>query len=277
VSRTHSAAASAAASFFLFAAVDATALFTFAVLARVAGFPWQQWIWLASVSIATVVTCFILEPQGWQIGLTGPPRRALLELLYGLALGTCVIGACDLALYASGHVRHAFCGAFPWTELASVFLPAAFHEELAFRGYVFQRFREWNRGVAFAFSALVFALMHFRNHGLTLLALGNIALAGILLALAYERFERLWFPIGIHLVWNVLSGPILGYPVSGFVARSTVFTTTALGNEWMTGGVFGIEGSVLITIAEIAAIAVLGYHPGRKDEGGRMKDEERRR
>jgi len=264
VSRTHSAAASAAASFFLFIAVDAAAVTSLAFAAALLQFPWPQWVWLAGVSIATAVTRFIVEPQGWPIGLAAPPKRALLELALGIILAACVIGACDLALQAAGAMRHTFRGAFPWVELAGVFIPAAFHEELAFRGYVFQRLRFWNRGAAYAFSALVFALMHFNNRGLTLLALGNIALAGILLALAYERYERLWFPIGIHLAWNLLSGPVLGYPVSGFIARATVFTATASGNAWMTGGVFGIEGSVLITVAEIAAIALLGYHPRRK-------------
>ena len=46
------------------------------------------------------------------------------------------------------------------------------------------------------------------------MAILNLILAGILLALAYERFERLWFPIGIHFLWNILSGPILGYGVN---------------------------------------------------------------
>ncbi len=236
------------------------------MLAMLAGFPWQQWIWLAGVSIATIATRFILEPRGWPVGIAAPPRRAILELILGIGLGVGVIGACDGALQLIGDVHHAFRGAFPWIELAGVFVPAALHEELAFRGYLFQRLRVWNRGVAFGFSALVFALLHLRNHGLTLLALGNIALAGVLLALAYERYARLWFPIGIHLVWNVFSGPVLGYPVSGFVARTTVFTATAAGYEWVTGGMFGIEGSVLITVAEIAAIAALGYHPRRKSK-----------
>ena len=40
---------------------------------------------------------------------------------------------------------------FPWIELASVYLPAVFHEELAFRGYLFQKLRSVNRIAGFAF------------------------------------------------------------------------------------------------------------------------------
>jgi hypothetical protein len=39
---------------------------------------------------------------------------------------------------ASSNLRQTFSGGFPRVELVTVFLPAAFHEELAFRGYVFQ-------------------------------------------------------------------------------------------------------------------------------------------
>jgi hypothetical protein len=72
--------------------------------------------------------------------------------------------------------------------------------------------------------------------------------------LAYERYQRLWFPIGIHFVWNVLSGPILGYGVSGYVAETAVFRTIGSGPLLVTGGAFGIEGSVWMAAAELGGI-----------------------
>jgi membrane protease YdiL (CAAX protease family) len=218
---------------------------------------------LVAVSGATLVTIRIIEPAGWPVGLFVAPSLALLEVLFGVVFATLLIGTCDVVLMLAVHARHVPAGGLPWRELAAVFVPAAFHEELAFRGYLFQKLRSWNRGAGFAFSTFVFALLHLGNDSVTPLALTNIALAGVLLALAYERYERLWFPIGIHLAWNILSGPILGYPVSGYVPQTTLFTTTARGAAWITGGSFGIEGSALMAIVEIAAIAWLGYHPRR--------------
>ena len=87
--------------------------------------------------------------------------------------------------------------------------------------------------------------------------MANLFFAGILLALAYARYERLWFPIGIHLGWNLLSGPILGYNVSGYASRETVLRTVGRGSPWLTGGLFGIEGSVWIVLVELAGIALL--------------------
>lgn len=218
---------------------------------------------LIAVSTATLVTIRILEPNGWPIGLVAPPASAARELLFGVAFAALLIGTCDLLLMLAAHVHHTRRDGLPWLELATVFVPAAFHEELAFRGYLFQKLRSVNRGVAFAFSSFLFAMLHLGNRNITPVALANIALAGVMLALAYERYERLWFPIGIHLSWNVLSGPILGYSVSGYDSQTTVLATTARGANWITGGAFGIEGSVFIAAVEIAAIAWLGYHPRR--------------
>ena len=79
----------------------------------------------------------------------------------------------------------------------------------------------------------------------------------MLLSLGYFRFLRLWFPIGLHLAWNLMSGPILGHEVSGYVSEATLFITQGEGAPWLTGGDFGIEGSAFMTAIEIAAIALL--------------------
>jgi membrane protease YdiL (CAAX protease family) len=114
--------------------------------------------------------------------------------------------------------------------------------------------RIWSRGGAIAITSFVFALLHAGNRGVTLLAMANLVLAGVLLALAYERYERLWFPIGIHLAWNIFSGPVLGFGVSGYVSAATLFRTSGSGAGWITGGSFGIEGSVWMALVEAAGI-----------------------
>ena len=114
--------------------------------------------------------------------------------------------------------------------------------------------RRWNRWAAIFATSVVFAALHGGNRGISLMAILNLILAGILLALAYERFERLWFPIGIHFLWNILSGPILGYGVSGYVAQSTVFRTIGSGSVLITGGAFGIEASVWMGLVEVGGI-----------------------
>jgi membrane protease YdiL (CAAX protease family) len=226
-------------------------------LTAFAGLYLNQWVTLLSVCVATYTTVAILESGVWQLGFFVSPRIAVRELLLGCAAAVVLIAAADGLVLLTTRLRHVAGNGFPWIELIVVYLPAVFHEELLFRGYPFQKIWKTNRTAAVLVTSLVFAALHWDNNAVSWLAMINLFLAGILLALAYARYERLWFPIGIHLAWNLLSGPILGYNVSGFVASETVLRTVGRGTPWLTGGLFGIEGSIWIGIVEVAGIALL--------------------
>src|SRR6185436_20330775 len=105
----------------------------------------------------------------------------------------------------------------------------------------FQKLHRWNRLFAIFLVALVFAALHAGNTAVSTIGLLNIFLGGVLLGLAYERYQRLWFPIGLHLAWNVMSGTVLGHEVSGYDSVATVLVELGHGPEWLTGGEFGIE------------------------------------
>lgn len=217
-------------------------------------FPLAQWIGLASVAVATAGAVLIWEQGTWPLGLFVAPRLALRELALGAIAGGAIVGVCALLVDLTSELRHELGRGFPWPELVAVFIPAAVHEELLFRGYAFQKIHRWNRAFAIVFVAFVFAALHSRNANATLLGLANIFLGGILLALAYERFRRLWFPIGIHLAWNLMAGPITGHEVSGYVSRHSVLVTRGDGPWWITGGDFGVEGSLWMTGVEVVVI-----------------------
>ena len=212
---------------------------------------------LLAVVVATTATVGVVERWRWNLGLLIRPDIALRELLLGSAGGAALIGLCALLVTFTTDLRHLPGEGFPWIELVVVFVPAALHEELLFRGYVFQKLHQWNRAGAIGFVSAVFAVVHWGNANASGLGLMNIFLGGVLLSLAYERYCRLWFPIGIHLAWNLMTGPVLGHEVSGYESLRTVFVETGSGPVWLTGGEFGIEGSIWMTLVEMAAIAVL--------------------
>lgn len=206
---------------------------------------------------ATAFTIAIWEKGRWSLGFAAPPRTALRETLSGVILGVVLVGSAAVLVVLTTDVRHAPGRGFPWGELMMVFLPAVLHEELLFRGYPFQKLYRWNRTFAIVFVAVLFAVLHARNPGVTNLGLANILLGGVLLGLAYARHERLWLPIGLHLAWNLMSGPVIGHEVSGYETTRTVLVELGSGPEWLTGGEFGIEGSVWMTLVEIAGIGWL--------------------
>jgi membrane protease YdiL (CAAX protease family) len=224
------------------------------------GFPFVQWLGLLAVCVATAGTIAIWDHGTWNLGLFVSPRLALAEFFSGSFLGAAVIGVCTLLVVLSSNIREEPGSGFPWLELVTTFLPAAFHEELLFRGYAFQRLYRWRRGFAIVFVALVFAGLHANNSAVTMLGLTNIFLGGVLLGLAYARFERLWFPIGLHTAWNLMTGPILGHEVSGYESMRTVFVERGTGPTLVTGGDFGLEGSIWMTAIEIAVIVALSMN-----------------
>jgi membrane protease YdiL (CAAX protease family) len=239
-------------------------------------FPLVQWSGLLSVTVATAATIGIVDRGRWQLGLFVRPLLALREFVSGSASGVVLVAMCAILVTLSTNVSHERGLGFPWLELWGIYLPAAVHEELLFRGYAFQKMHRWNSTVALFLFALVFAGLHAGNVAVSYLGLLNIFLGGLLLGLAYQRYERLWFPIGLHLAWNLMSGPILGHEVSGFESSVTVFVERGGGPVWLTGGDFGIEGSVWMTVTEVIAILALVLWRSRAVDsaaGARMKDE----
>jgi uncharacterized protein len=220
-------------------------------------FPFVQWMGLAAVSVATMATIAFWERGQWHVGLVVPPRVAMPELLRGLLWGFLLIASCIALIMIFTDIRSARGDGFPWRAIALVFIPAVLHEELLFRGYAFQKLLRWNRLFALFFVALLFAALHLNNESVTALGLFNIFLGGIVLALAYERYGRLWFPIGFHLAWNLTTGPVFGHEVSGYEAMRSLLLETGDGPNLLTGGEFGVEGSVLMTVVELVAVALL--------------------
>lgn len=222
-----------------------------------ADWPPVQWMGLIAVSVATYATVAIWERGRWPLGLFVPPGLAVPEFLRGLLWGFLLIAACMASIMAFTDIRSRPGNGFPWAEVLFVFAPAVLHEELLFRGYAFQKLLRWNRAVAYVFVSFLFAALHLGNESVTLLGLSNVFLGGILLGLAYERYGRLWFPIGLHLAWNLATGPVFGHEVSGYESVRSILLETGGGPDLLTGGEFGVEGSVLMTLVELAAIALL--------------------
>ncbi len=178
------------------------------------------------------------------------------ELVEGILVAVLLIGSADAIILLLTPVRHVPGRGFPLPDLLIVFIPAVLHEELVFRGYPYQFLRRWKRWLAILVSSLAFAAAHAGNSDVTPLALLNIFIGGVVLVLAYERHQRLWMPLGLHLGWNLMSGPILGYEVSGFAPGQSLLVTIVTGPALITGGGFGIEGSVVMTVVE-SVVAIL--------------------
>ncbi|HXE91395.1 MAG TPA: CPBP family intramembrane glutamic endopeptidase [Terriglobales bacterium] len=192
----------------------------------------------------------------------GVDRPWLRESLIGTALGAGMIALAVGAIAALGHLRFEVIAgpAVVWFVIVDlwVLLTAAMLEEVAFRGYPFQRLVEAIGAVgAIVFFSALFGLVHAGNPHAKLLGWGtwNTIFIGAVLALAYLRTGGLWMPWGIHFGWNAALGLVFGLPVSGVTQFAVVVRGTAEGPLWLTGGGYGIEASA--TGALVIALGLL--------------------
>ncbi len=181
------------------------------------------------------------------------------DLKLGLALGAGLIAIGFLILFILGYLSvDGF--SFPVGTLILYFLlfvVVSFHEEIMMRGYVLNNLMQsMNRYVALSISSVIFMSIHLLNPNVNFLSVVNLFLAGIVLGIYYIHKPNLWLPIGMHLTWNFFQGPIFGFEVSGIETKS-IINQSVRGNEIITGGAFGFEGSILATILIIIIIVYL--------------------
>lgn len=189
------------------------------------------------------------------------------EALTGFFLAPAILGLTAIGILLSGHLEwtdiiwepSALIISFGWMVLIS------FSEELVFRGYILGNLMEFipNKWVALGVSSILFAAYHAITPGVHTLAFANLFLAGILLGINYIFTQNLWFSFCLHLGWNFFEGPILGFHVSGTNFPS-LFQAEPNGDLFITGGDYGLEGSMLMTLMLVIAIVVLAWAFERK-------------
>jgi membrane protease YdiL (CAAX protease family) len=179
------------------------------------------------------------------------------ELGTGLLLGAGLVALSFAVLAALGAYQFGGVNALstmmlvPLAELVLVGMA----EEMVFRGVIFGVIeRSLGSKPAIVISALLFSLAHLPNDGVSVLAIAVIAAYGVMQAALYMKTRRLWACIGTHIAWNYCVSQVFSSTVSGHAATGGLLRGELTGNAMLTGGVFGVEGS-LIALLLIAAAA----------------------
>lgn len=185
-----------------------------------------------------------------------PAKGALRLIAIGLGIGILLFGAVVGIAYLAGAYRiegYGGTGGF-LVSFASFALLPGFREELLFRGIFFRWIEEFGGSwLALAVTSGLFGLAHILNPNATWFSSFAIAVeAGILLGGAYMVTRSLWLPIGLHAAWNFTQGFIFGVPVSGIDSNGLVVARLS-GPEWLSGGTFGLEASVIALVLCTAA------------------------
>ena len=92
---------------------------------------------------------------------------------------------------------------------------------------------------------------------MTILSFVNIFLSGMFLALYAIVQEGLWGVCGFHFAWNLALTNIYGFEISGYPSMKSLLKFKVDGPEFITGGGFGPEAGILVTIFLCAGIVIL--------------------
>lgn len=188
-------------------------------------------------------------PMGKLLGHTG--------LGLGIGLGYFCVVTGLMALFGGYRIVGTGTNAMELVSMFGFFAIVAAGEEIIFRGVLFRWIDEkWGFWWAIGISALIFGIIHITNPGGTLWSSIAIAIeAGLLLGAAYKWSGTLWVPIGIHWAWNYSQGNIFGFAVSGQPAGESLLHAQVQGSEWLTGGAFGAEASVVAVAVGVVVSA----------------------
>ena len=132
-------------------------------------------------------------------------------------------------------------------------------EEVATRGWLLTRIAtRTNLPLAIVISSSLFGILHMGNAGVTFLSVLNIILDGVLAGLLFIYTDSIWLVVAQHGTWNYVQGNLLGFQVSGTGADASIFSfTMGSGPDWLTGGTFGAEGSIITTLVLLVSLVIV--------------------
>jgi membrane protease YdiL (CAAX protease family) len=143
------------------------------------------------------------------------------------------------------------------------FSVVAWWEEIAFRGIILQNI---SKGIGYQWgvilSTILFGLIHVGNPDATIFSTLLIMLITLKLVYAYLKTGQLWLPIGLHLGWNFFQASVFGFASSGHASPSMI-SQKAIGVDWLSGGEFGAENSILIIPFTFASLFLINWWVGK--------------
>ena len=199
-------------------------------------------------------------------------RNWLKYLVWGIMISLVQMGVIALVYQVSG------IGSFELNELSLeplLFILGLFPfwllqggtEEVATRGWLLTRIAaRTNLPLAIVISSSLFGILHMGNAGVTFLSVLNIILDGVLAGLLFIYTDSIWLVVAQHGTWNYVQGNLLGFQVSGTGAAASIFSfTMGSGPDWLTGGTFGAEGSIITTLVLLVSLVIV-YRLGERKE-----------
>jgi len=229
------------------------------------------WMMLVSAIVATYVTLRLVEKLPWSVVALDRAAASPRLLLKGAAFGGLTIGVTSLVLLGFHQLKIEPGNPGSWLDAAgrstASLLPAAFFEELFFRGYLFSLLRRtagWK--AALVVTSLAFGFVHGWNPGADSESILAVVVAGFFLGVILLATRSLYAAGVAHFAWNWVMAVALHIEVSGLTSPNADYRTIETGPDWLTGGPWGPEGGIAAVAAMFVGIFYLyGRHRRRME------------
>ncbi|HEM6190955.1 TPA: CPBP family intramembrane metalloprotease [Streptococcus suis] len=218
----------------------------------------------AFISLAIILWARFVEKSPW-LGLGMTKKGAFKDFILGWGIGAAMLITCVLLMWGFGAIRISSVQFSPQLFGEFLVLVLAWSvqgttEELLTRGWMFSSLSaKYNIPVGALVSSLFFTFLHLGNDGISLIPLLDLTLFAILACLVMLKTGNLWVISGIHAAWNCFQGNVFAFPVSGSQAGQAFIAVNTSGPDWLSGGIFGVEGSIISLIVQGFMIAWLIY------------------
>lgn len=218
----------------------------------------------AFISLVVLLWARLVEQSPW-LGLGIRKKAAGKDFLLGWGLGAAMLTSCVLLMMVAGAVtirsvsfNGPLLGQFLILTLAWSIQGTT--EELLARGWMFSSLAaKHNIPIATLVSSLFFAALHLQNNAISLIPFLDLVLFAVLACLVMLKTGNLWVISGIHAAWNCFQGNFFAFPVSGTHAGAAFIQVHTQGPDWLSGGEFGVEGSVISLLVQGLIITWLYY------------------
>lgn len=107
-------------------------------------------------------------------------------------------------------------------------------------------------------NSLIFAILHLGNSSFNPLAFINLFIIGLVFSMIFYIADNIYASAGAHSMWNLMQANIIGMNVSGIISsENTIFKSNPIGSTLISGGAFGIEASILVTLVGTVSLLIL--------------------
>jgi len=227
----------------------------------------------ATVGTIIVVLFYCIKIEKRRLFTLGFVKKGFItEYLSGIVIGALMFSAVYGIMLLSGEVK--FDGFNLNLSIGTLllyllgFIIQGASEEILLRSYFFVSCSaNTNVFVSILASSALFSALHLGNPGFNLLAFVNLFLFGVFAALYFLRRGSIWGICAIHTVWNFAQGNIFGCSVSGMPLDNSVFLTSKTQGIIWSGGEFGPEAGIAVTLIFIIGIAILTFMKNKEIDG----------